>query len=84
MTADGFVTDYRFVKRMNDGLVGLESSHGKNLFTLAKLRKTKKCALCKVELRPPTQAYMPITNGYNRMHRLCLACVDELERRKNG
>lgn len=79
MTAASYVTDYHFMKRMNDGLVGLSSSHGQQLFTLNKLRKPKPCALCKIELQPKQRAYAPITNGYNRMHRICVACVAELE-----
>lgn len=79
MAASSYATDYRFIKRMNPGLVGLTSSHGQQLFTRGKLRKAKSCALCKFPLKPGTLAYMPVTNGYNRMHRLCVACVQGLE-----
>lgn len=80
MVANSFVTNYRFVKRMNGGLVGLASSHGHQLFTLVKMRKSKPCVICDVALKPGDRAYSPITNGYNRMHRLCVACVEEMER----
>ncbi len=79
MTASSFYKDYRFIKRMNDGLVGLASSHGHQLFTTVKLRKTKPCTLCEVALKSGDKVYSPITNGYNRMHRICVACVEELE-----
>lgn len=79
MAASSFATNYRFMKRLNGGLVGLASSHGHQLFTTVKMRKPKPCALCGVKLKPKQQAYSPITNGYNRMHRLCVACVAELE-----
>jgi len=74
-----FATDYSFVKRFAEGVVGLTSSHGQQMFVRSKLRKPKACALCNVELKTKEQAYRPITNGYNRMHRLCVACVLELE-----
>jgi len=80
MTASSSETGYRFIKRMNDGLVGLSSSHGHQLFTTVKLRKAKSCALCRVPLKPGDVVYSPVTHGYNRMHRLCVACVHELER----
>lgn len=82
MKANSFIADYRFLKRMSEGLVGLTSSHGRQIFHTTELRKSKPCALCKVELKPGDTAYSPITNGYNRMHRLCVACVEELEHSK--
>lgn len=75
------VYDYRFVKRLSDELVGLASSHGQQLFNRRKLRKPRPCDLCEAGLKPGDRAYGPITNGYNRMHRLCVPCVKKLELR---
>jgi hypothetical protein len=80
VTSSSYATDYTFVKRMNDDLVGLSSSHGQQLFTRARVRKHRACALCKRKILPGSLAYRPITNGYNRMHRLCVPCVQDLER----
>ena len=82
MTALSNVADYAFVRRLAEGVVGLASSHGQQLFTLNKLRKRTECAVCKGTLLPKDHAYSPITNGYNRMHRICAPCVNDLEHPK--
>ena len=79
MAASSFVADYAFVKRLDAGIVGLSSSHGRQMFVCGNLRKPKPCALCGVALKVGDRVYRPITNGYNRMHRLCVACVRGLE-----
>ena len=73
------VTRYKFVSRLGEGIVGLSSSYGDQMFVRSKIRKNNSCELCCASLKPGDQAYRPITNGYNRMHRLCVACVQELE-----
>ncbi len=35
------------------------------------LRKTTSCIYCGKPLTPKTAAWRPVTNGMNRMHRLC-------------
>jgi len=79
---NSFANDYAFFKRLDAGIVGLSSSHGRQLFVCGRLRKPKPCALCGVELKVGDRVYRPITNGYNRMHRLCVACITDLEKTK--
>lgn len=43
-------------------------------WTLCRLRKLKKCILCSKQIAPKSHGYRPITNGYDRMNRICLAC----------
>lgn len=69
------MTVYHLVKTMADGVVGMRSVYGYQLFTRCKLRKPKKCAECGVDLRKGEEAFSPLTNAMNRMHRLCVPCV---------
>lgn len=51
--------------------------YGAQLWTVGKIRKRgKRCVTCWNPLAPGCDAYRPITNGYNRMHRICTACID--------
>jgi len=49
---------------------------GDLMWTLCCLRKSKRCFLCDSDLAPKMQAYRPITNGYDRMQRICLTCAE--------
>ena len=53
--------------------------YGRNVWTLSKitkrLRKDRPCAVCGCPLDP--MAYRPITNGNDRMDRICVKCVEE-------
>jgi hypothetical protein len=73
---------YRFGKRLNDGLVGLtHPTYGEQLWVAGAVRKRgKECQDCKKMIPAGAMAYRPLTNGYNRMERLCVECVDAKER----
>lgn len=69
-------TDYRRVAVMNEGLLRVASEkYGMQLFTRVKLRKNTSCAACGDPLNKGTEAFSPLTNGYNRMHRVCFHCL---------
>lgn len=58
------------------GLIETEHpEYKRQVWALAKLRKhkTSRCAICGREVG--AVGYRPITNGYNRMHRICLGHI---------
>ncbi len=68
---------YTFVDALSDGLVGLKhQEHGRCLWTARKLRKHAICAACGKQALAGSTAYGPLTNGYNRMDRICKHCVE--------
>lgn len=62
--------------RLSDTVYGLTTDYGRQLWTRVKLRKSRKCGRCSKELNSGNDAYSPVTNGYNRMERLCPECVE--------
>lgn len=58
-----------------DGLVGLSSEYGRQLWSRCKVRKQHSCQECEQSFPVGSEMYRPITNGYNRMRRLCENCV---------
>jgi hypothetical protein len=69
--------DYILVKVLSDGLVGLSSEEfGRQLWDRCRTRKTHECQVCHEWSGVGSQMYRPITNGYNRTHRICEDCVD--------
>jgi hypothetical protein len=74
-------TLYTFGKRLNDGLVGLQSKYGIQLWSRTKLRKDSKCAVCEDPIAKGTTAFSPLTNDMNRMERVCEPCVTVLEKK---
>jgi hypothetical protein len=58
-----------------DLMVIRHPEYGEKMWGIVKLRKETKCAQCKGALAVGARAFSPITNGYNRMHRLCLGCA---------
>jgi hypothetical protein len=70
---------YRFAKRLSAALVGLSSQYGVQLWSAITLRKSKACFVCEIVMPRGAPAYRPITNGDNRMDRLCVRCVEHLE-----
>jgi hypothetical protein len=72
------LSGYVFVKRLAPELVRIHHpKHGGSLWSTGKLRgRVKRCEACGVVLDVGTIAYIPITHGNNRSHRLCLPCVD--------
>ena len=45
------------------------------VWSIVKLRKSSRCAECKEPLAVGAMAFRPLTNGNNRMDRLCGRCV---------
>jgi hypothetical protein len=80
------LTSCRLLGVMNDGLIRLDTAdwsynYGKQLWSVVKTRKIAECVNCDGEISKSTNAYSPITNGYNRMHRICTTCVERMKAR---
>lgn len=76
------MSEYWCIGVLGDSILRLESHlYGTQLWPTAKLRKSKSCAVCEKLILPKQTAYSPITNGYNRMARICWPCGQKL--RKN-
>lgn len=69
---------YALIQRVDEGVARLRHSEfGQQIWTTAKIRgRTKQCHACKAALPSGTLVFKPITHGYNRMHRICIPCVD--------
>jgi hypothetical protein len=74
---------YVWVKTLGPGLVGLQHpKFGMCLWTIGKVRgHSKPCCVCGGTLAKGVPSYKPVTNGYNRMHRICPLCVKALSDR---
>jgi len=73
--------EFQCLARMNAGLVRIATDeYGAQLWTRGKARKAKKCELCQQPTPVGAITWKPLTNGYNRMHRLCDTCVSGLAR----
>ena len=68
-------TIYQITEVLGDGLVGVTSQHGRQLWAKVRLRKFTACVKCRRDLPTKTEAFSPIGNGMNRADRLCLRCV---------
>jgi len=70
---------YELSKRLNEGLVGMRShEHGMQLWTRGKARKVATCRCCESTIERSEVSWRPLTNGYNRMHRICDTCIANL------
>ena len=70
---------YSLVTVLTDGVVGLSSEEfGRQLWHRCSTRKVQECEMCHWKFGVGSRMYRPITNGYNRMQRLCEDCVDRL------
>jgi len=70
------MTEYTCVKMLSDGVVGLDSEFGRQLFTVRTARKRwRACAQCGAPIEKGSLCWGPVTNGLNRMHRLCSECI---------
>lgn len=75
------MTEYILVEILSDGLVGLFSDeYGRQLWSECRVRKQHKCQECGLLFPAGSMMYRPVTNGYNRMQRLCGTCVRHLPR----
>ena len=69
------MTVYRLVAVLNDGALRAASEKfGVQLFTRGVSRKDHRCEDCGQVIRRGEYAFRPLTNGYNRMHRMHRAC----------
>lgn len=66
---------YRVVAILSDGLVGLSSQYGRQLWACCKMRKEHKCQACKRVFTIGAEMYRPVGNSYNRMERICAECI---------
>lgn len=69
------MTAYRLRERLSADVVALDSRHGSQVFTACRLRKKTRCCVCYAVLKPGAEAFRPVTNGNNRMDRICGQCV---------
>ena len=69
---------FRIVVRMSEGLVGADTECGRQMWVRTKsgTRKAHRCIVCQEPIPKGSLAYLPITNGYNRMVRVCVKCVE--------
>jgi hypothetical protein len=67
---------YRVVEILPELGITTQSRYGRQCWTKVKLtqriRKVRLCAMC--DGRLGKEAFFPITNGKNRMERICLEC----------
>jgi hypothetical protein len=70
---------YTFEKRLGAGIAGLVSEYGKQLWSTGKCRKDFVCQITGKNIPKGSVAYRPITNGYNRMHRISEDGMKKLE-----
>jgi len=71
------MTVYRIVAMLNDGALRATSEEfGTELFTRGAARKDHRCATCGDVISKGQAAWRPLTNGYNRMHRVHLGCFE--------
>jgi len=70
---------YTLVSIPGDGLALLSSArYGQQLWVQCKTRKAHQCRECGLICSAGTVMYRPLTNGYNRMERVCVGCVHDM------
>ena len=70
---------YRLVTiLLADGLIGLSSEYGRQLWCLAGVKKRVSCCECGVKFASGTKMYRPIHNAPNRGQRMCQDCACRL------
>jgi len=70
---------YRIYKHRAEGVVQLHSIYGIQLWliTNTKVRKNHECQMCgRLVVQGLEKMYRPITNGINRMDRICRDCIE--------
>jgi len=75
----------KLLGQMNSGLARISTDeYGAQLWTRRKLRKDNRgCVDCEQPIAKGAFAWGPLTNGYNRMHRLCHPCFTQLPLEKS-
>lgn len=69
---------YKLVRVLSEGLVGLSSEYGWQLWVICKVRKQHECVGCRKSFSAGSKMYRPLTNLSNRMRRLCGFCIRNL------
>jgi hypothetical protein len=70
------IESYRVVERLSDGLFGIESRYGQQLWSAGKTRKDTRCARCRKDIKKGTNAFRTVNaSTQNRNDRLCNECV---------
>lgn len=77
------MVEYRLVAVLSDGVVGLSSEYGRQLWACCKMRKQHICQVCKRSFAVGSEMYRPVGNSYNRMQRICEECI-RFNERKGG
>ena len=68
---------YKVLKRPGAGLARiLGMRYGLQLWSIQKSRKAAPCRICDDTIEAGGWSYRPLTNGNNRMDRICVKCVD--------
>lgn len=81
----GRLLEYKMIKRLSEAVVVLSWKNGINdLWSRTKIRKCKNCEITDEKIDKGEYAWIPITNGYNRMHRISDAGIIELENLKGA
>ena len=79
-----FGRSYRWIRRLDAGVVAIAYEHedGDNsqVWSLTRLRKPTTCATCGDDLEKGKKVFSPLTFQLNRADRLCVECVEKLER----
>lgn len=75
--------NYVSVKRLSKGLIGVNAGqygHQMWVFCIARPRNRRAlsdiCRLCDAPILKGQEVFRPMTNGYNRGHRIHVSCVD--------
>lgn len=70
------------IKVLDARIVGItHARYGRQLWVLmgVPIRKPQECTICEQRFGPgSTKMFRPVTNGYNRMERICQRCITEL------
>lgn len=75
--------DYKLIERPGIGLALFQFESQRHvLFARMKLRKLRHHSCASYGEKLQIEAYRPITNKDNRMHRICLACAEKIPLRK--
>ena len=73
------MTKYKFLTVIvpdTGDLMALEHPKwGRQVWTTARIRKPRPCAVCGTRLQRRCLVYRPVTNKSNRMERICCSCI---------
>jgi len=65
------------------GFVVLKSvSFPARIWVECTVRKDHRCAVCDEDIEKGQQAHRPVTNGNNRMHRICPTCITAIRSKR--